>query len=134
MSCLLGTNVLAELRRREPDARVVGSLERRPPSTLLLSVLTVGKLRKDVEALSAGERKQALDDWLATDLPAYFAGRTLPIDARVAERWGRLFAPAGRALPAINRLLAAAELTHGLTLVTRNARDVRHPGLAVIAP
>jgi predicted nucleic acid-binding protein len=88
LSYLLDTNVLSELRRREPDAQVVRWLDLRPPSTLFLSVLTLGELRKGVEALPAGARRQALDDWLAVDLPAYFGGRILPIDARVADRWG----------------------------------------------
>lgn len=134
MSYLLDTYVLSELRRREPDVHVVRWLDLRPPGTLFLSVLTLGELRKGVEALPAGARKQALDDWLATELPAYFGGRILPIDARVADRWGRLVAQAGRAVPAIDSLLAATALAHGLTLVTRNVRDFQHLGLAVIDP
>lgn len=134
MSYLLDTNVVSELRRREPDPQVVRWLDLRPPSTLFLSVLTVGELRRGVEALPAGARRQALDDWLAVDLPGYFGSRILPIDTRVAERWGRLVAQAGRPLPAIDSLLAATALTHGLTLVTRNVRDFQHPGLAVIDP
>jgi predicted nucleic acid-binding protein len=134
LSYLLDTKVLSELRRREPDVHVVRWLDLRPPSTLFLSVLTLGELRKGVEALPASARKQALGDWLAVELPAYFGGRILPIDARVADRWGRLVAQAGRAVPAIDSLLAATALTHGLTLVTRNVRDFQHPGLDVIDP
>lgn len=58
----------------------------------------------------------------------------LPIDAQVADRWGHLVAQADRSLPAIDSLLAATALTHGLTLVTRNRRDFQHPGLVVIDP
>jgi len=52
-------------------------------------------------------RRQTLLDWLETDLPTFFAGRVLPVDAAVADRWGRLVAAAGRPLPAIDSLLAA---------------------------
>ena len=62
-------------------------------------------------------------DWLETDLPAFFSGRLLPIDSRVAVRWGQLQAAAGRTLPAMDSRLAATALEHGLTLVTRNIRD-----------
>jgi hypothetical protein len=37
-------------------------------------------------------------------------------------------------LPAIDSLLAATALTHGVTLVTRNRRDFQYPGLVVIDP
>ncbi len=36
---------------------------------------------------------------------------------------GRLVAAAGRPLPAIDSLLTATALVHGLTLVTRNTQD-----------
>jgi predicted nucleic acid-binding protein len=134
VSYLVDTNVLSELRRREPDPNVVSWLERRPAMTLYLSVLTLGELRRGVEALPAGARKRRLADWLDVELPSFFAGRVLPIDARVADRWGHLVAQAGRPFPAIDSLLAATALTHGLTLVTRNVRDFEYAGLAVVDP
>lgn len=134
MSYLVDTNVLSELRRRDPDANVVRWLEGRPATTLYLSVLTLGELRKGIEALAEGARKRRLLDWLEVELPRFFAGRVLPIDERVADRWGYVVAQAGRPVPAIDSLLAATALTHGLTLVTRNLRDFRYPGLAVVDP
>lgn len=35
----------------------------------------------------------------------FFAGTILPVDAQVADRWGRIGAAAGRPLPAIERPL-----------------------------
>lgn len=134
MSYLIDTNVLSELRRRDPDANVVRWLADRPASTLYLSVLTLGELRKGIEGLPEGDRKRRLLDWLEVELPAYFAGRILPVDATVADRWGRLLAQAGRPVPAIDSLLAATALVHGLTLVTRNLRDFPHPELLVLDP
>lgn len=134
MSYLIDTNVLSELRRRDPDANVVRWMADRPATTLYLSVLTLGELRKGVEGLPEGDRKRRLLDWLEVELPAYFAGRTLPVDATVADRWGRLLAQAGRPLPAIDSLLAATALAHGLTLVTRNLKDFQHPDLTVLDP
>lgn len=134
MSYLVDTNVLSELRRRDPDDNVVRWLEGRPATTLYLSVLTLGELRKGIEALAEGARKRRLLDWLEVELPRFFAGRVLPIDERVADRWGYVVAQAGRPVPAIDSLLAATALTHGLTLVTRNLRDFRYPGLAVVDP
>lgn len=134
MSYLIDTNVLSELRRREPDPNVVNWLERRPATTLYLSVLTLGELRKGIDALPEGVRRRALLDWLEIELPAFFSGRLLTIDARIADRWGHLLAQAGRPMPAIDSLLAATALTHDLILVTRNLRDFQYPGLSVIDP
>jgi len=134
LSYLIDTNVLSELRRRQPDAQVVHWVESRPSVVLYLSVLTLGELRKGIEALSESTRKHAMLDWLEVELPQFFAGRILPIDAHVADRWGHLVARAGRPLPAIDSLLAATALVHDLTLVTRNLRDFEFPGLSVINP
>ena len=134
MSYLLDTNVLSELRRKRPDVGVVDWFSRRPASTLYLSVLTLGELRKGIKGVADIGRRTALTDWLETDLPNFFAGRILPVDALVADRWGRLMAEAGRPLPAIDSLLSATAALHGLTMVTRNTRDFVGIGLELINP
>lgn len=123
MSYLIDTNVLSELRRRSPDTRVVEWFTKRPAATLYLSVLTLGEIRKGCEGLADPARRQALTDWLETDLPLFFTGRLLNVDAAVADRWGRMVAAAGRPLPVVDSLLAATALTHDLVLVTRNTKD-----------
>ena len=134
MSYLLDTNVLSELRRKTPDAAVAEWFSRRPASTLYLSVLSLGELRKGVESVADTARRSALRDWLETDLPGFFAGRILNVDVEVADRWGRLVAAAGRPLPVIDSLLGATAAQHGLSMVTRNGRDFRDLGLDVIDP
>lgn len=134
MSYLLDTNVLSELRRKSPDAAVVEWFAHRPPSTLYLSVLTLGELRKGIEGVADSRRRLALNDWLESDLPAFFVGRILAVDPQVAERWGRLVATAGRPLPAIDSLLGATAARHGLSMVTRNGKDFSDMGLDVINP
>ena len=123
MSYLVDTNVLSELRRKSAHAGVVAWFSQRPATTLYLSVLTLGEIRKGIEADSDVLHRQSLLDWLETDLPAFFNGRVLPVDTAVADRWGRLVAAAGRPLPAIDSLLAATALEHDLVLVTRNVKD-----------
>lgn len=123
MSYLIDTNVLSELRRKQPAPRVVAWLQARPRQSLYLSVLTLGEIRKGLERVQEPLRKQALLDWLEVELSQYFRGRVLHIDAPIADHWGRLMADAGRPLPAIDALLAATALQHDLTLVTRNTKD-----------
>ena len=134
MSYLIDTNVLSELRRKTPDENVVAWFSQRPPVTLYLSVLTLGEIRKGIEALDDDTRKLSLLDWLEADLPAFFIGRVLPVNAQVADRWGRLLAAARRPIPAIDSLLAATALEHDLVLVTRNIKDFSHLPVQTINP
>ena len=57
---LIDTNVISELRRREPEPPVVRWFEQRPARRLFLSVLTLGEIRRGVERLA--ERRS---DWRA---------------------------------------------------------------------
>jgi toxin FitB len=131
---LIDTNVISELRRREPEPRVVQWFEQHPSHQLFLSVLTLGEIRRGVERLAESERQQTLRRWLEQDLPAFFSGRVLPIDEAIAHRWGRLLAEMGRPLPAIDSLLAATALEHNLVLITRNLKDVVDLPLTVVNP
>ena len=134
MSYLLDTNVVSELTRRRPDARVVRWFEATAEETLHLSVLSLGELRGGVEAQRDAARREKLRVFLERELPRRFEDRLLPVSAGVADRWGRLLAEMERAVPAIDSLLAATALFHGLRVVTRNVRDFRFPGLEVVNP
>jgi toxin FitB len=134
VSYLIDTHVLSELRRRAPEPRVVAWRGARPTRTLHLSVLTLGELRKGIEPMEEGERKRQILDWLEAELPAFFLGRVVPVDTRVADAWGRIVAKAGRPVPAIDSLIAATALAWDLTLVTRNTRDFAFAGVPVVDP
>jgi toxin FitB len=134
LSYLIDTNVLSELRRKQPDPHVVAWMQDRPSPSLFLSVLTLGEIRKGLERLEDTARKQSLLDWLEVELPNYFVGRLLRIDVGTADRWGRLMAQAGRPLPAIDGLLAATALQHDLTLVTRNTKDFLDLEIRLVNP
>ena len=134
MSYLVDTNVISELRRTEPDPGVVAWFSDRPATTLHLSVLTLGEIRKGIESLPNGKKRLVLRDWLEIELPAFFAGRILLIDAPVVDRWGRLLARVKRSVPALDSLIAATALHHGFSLVTRNEADFKFPELDVINP
>ena len=143
MSYLIDTNVLSELRRKQPDAHVIAWFAGRAAQSLFLSVLTLGEIRKGIERLGIerqddshadAARRQSLGDWLEQELPTFFLGRLLSVDAGVADRWGRLQALAGRPLPAIDSLLAATALHHNLALVTRNVKDFANMGVDLINP
>ena len=61
-----------------------------------------------------------------------FADRLLRVDAATARLWGEL--SAGRSLPVIDTLIAAAAIRHGVTLVTRNTGDFDSTGVPLVDP
>ena len=134
MSYLLDTNVISELRKGpRADAGVLAWLGSVPEAELYLSVLVVGELRQGVERLRRRDPRAAetLDQWLAS-LTSRYEARILGVNAHIAEIWGRLNVP--DPLPAVDGLLAATALAHGLTLVTRNTRDVARSRAELLNP
>ena len=130
---LLDTNVISETRRSRADSGVMAFLSAADATGLFLSVLTLGELRKGVEArrrtdpVAAGQ----LGAWV-DGIEMTFADHVLPVDAAAARHWGEL--SAGRALPVIDTLIAATAIGHGLTLVTRTTRDVESTGVRLVDP
>jgi toxin FitB len=134
---LLDTNCISEAVRLHPDPRVIAWLEAADESLLFLSVLTFGEIRKGVAALAGGRRRAKLEAWLDVELRARFSGRILPIDEEIADRWGVLAASAkkrGKALSAIDGLIAATAVHHNLTIVTRNEDDFSEMPVPVVNP
>ena len=137
MSYLLDTNAISEWVKPRPDPGIVLWFDEVDEDRTYLSVITLGELRKGVDRLAGGRRRDRLDRWLTSELPDRFGGRVLPVDGAVADQWGRLLARAenaGTAVGGIDALIAATAKVHGLQVVTRNAGHFRHTGVDVISP
>jgi len=131
---LLDTNIVSELIKPRPEPAVIQWMDHTHEELLYLSVLTIGEIRKGIISHADAVRRARLEAWLSSDLIIRFAGRILPIDTDVAQRWGRIRALAARPLPVIDSLLAATAQQRNLTLVTRNEEDVRGTGVSVFNP
>lgn len=129
MSWLLDTNALSELPKPRPDPGVTAWLADRKDDEprMFVSCLSLAEIYRGVHLL-ADARRSRLRSWALTDLPARFAGRILAFDEPVARTWGAITArlPRGVVVPTMDSLIAATAIHHGLTLVTRNVRDMRH--------
>ena len=121
---LLDTNLVSETRKKRADAGVITFLENTEASSLFMSVLTLGELRKGVAKKKREDEFEAgrLADWV-DGLECSFADRILGVDAATARLWGDWSSEKPR--PVVDTLLAATAVLHGMTLVTRNIRDVR---------
>lgn len=133
MSYLLDTDIVSELRKRDPDYRVLAWYGTVRPADLYLSVMTIGEIRRGVERLRRRDPLQAarIERWL-TGLHVHYRNRIVDIDATIAETWGRINVP--DPLPVVDGLLAASALVRDWTLVTRNVRDVEHCGVRLLNP
>jgi predicted nucleic acid-binding protein len=134
LSYLIDTNVLSELRKGPRcDTRVAAWFADIPPENVFLSVLAVGEIRRGVERIRRRDARSArvLEAWLRR-LVAEHSDRILPIDDAVAEEWGRLNVP--DPIPVIDGLMAATARVHGLTLATRNLKDIKRTGAACVNP
>jgi predicted nucleic acid-binding protein len=123
---LLDTNVLSETRKKKADAGVISFLEAAEASSLYISVLTLGELRKGIVSKKIKDPDPNAASRLAAwveGLEFSFADRILGIDAATAKLWGDWSGQRPR--PVVDTLLAATAVLHELTLVTRNLRDVR---------
>lgn len=134
MSYLIDTNIISEVRKgARCDAHVSAWYASVADEDLFLSTLVLGEIRKGVERVRPRDagKAAALERWLQ-EVEAAFDGRVLGIDNAVSDQWGRLSAI--RPVPVIDGLLAATALINGLTLVTRNDRDVAGLGATVLNP
>ena len=131
---LIDTNVISEVGKgRRCDRQVAEWYRGVSDDDLFLSVLVVGEIRQGIERLRARNprRAQTLEKWLE-ELLESFGDRVLPVDAKVAQNWGRLNARSS--FPVVDSLLAATAEAHGLTLVTRNLKDIERSGVRCINP
>jgi len=115
---------------------VVSALAAQVEEDLYLSVLTIGEISKGVALLPEGGKRRGLEAWLA-GVQKQFSDRLVGVDSETAEIWGFATARAsqrGVVVPAIDGLIAAQAMRHGLTVATRNVRHFREAGAMVFNP
>lgn len=137
MNFLLDTNVVSEWTKPRPDVGIVTWLAEADEDRVFVSVVTLAELRHGIERMPVGARRDRLDLWLTEQLPARFEARVLPIDAGIADGWGRVMArrqAAGRPVGTMDAFIAATVEAHDLTLVTRNVSDFDGLGIRLINP
>ena len=137
MNFLLDTNVISEWVKPQPNRNVVSWLAEADEDRVFVSVVSFAEIRRGVELIAPGRRRQRLSQWLDHELPLRFEGRILTIDRAVADTWGVVVArreKVGQTLGSIDGFVAATAEVHGLTLVTRNTIDFDQVGISLLNP
>ena len=136
MRYLLDTCILSEPFKRQPDPHVIAWLRSVDQSSLYTPSVVLGEIRKGVEKMPASARREMLEKWLA-DYLRFYADNIVAFDAEVAMTWGKLVGKLqldGISPPVIDSQIAATALHHGMTLVTRNVRDMQATGVDIFNP
>ena len=134
MAWLLDTQVICEWRKGgRANAHVRAWFAMASEAELYTSVLVVGEIRRGIELTARRDLVAAktIAQWLR-QLEIHFGDRILPVTVEIAELWGRM-SPTPL-VPAVDSLLAATALHHGLTLVTRNISNVARCGAIAVDP
>jgi predicted nucleic acid-binding protein len=128
---LLDTCLISESVKPHQDEGVLRWLAAQGTGACYISAVTIGELHYGTAAMLAGKRRRHFETWIE-GIEEDFAARIVPVDQHVAARWGTLRARTG--MPLADGQIAATALTYDFTLVTRNEKDFRVPGLNLVNP
>lgn len=134
---ILDTNIISEMMKREPDARVVQWLGEQPVASLFITTITQAEILYGLSLLSDGKRKAALLGTAQSMFSEDFARRILPFDGSAAETYPEIFLErrrAGKTISQFDAQIAAIAQSRGAKLATRNGNDFADCGLDIINP
>ena len=134
MSVLLDTNIISELVKETPNAKVLTFVSQ--AQSAWIPVITVHELEFGIAGLPRGKKRVVLEAKIAHALTQY-KDRILSITRREAREAAFMRAQArvqGHVLHLPDALIAATAKEHGLTLATRNISDFDYLGIHVVNP
>jgi predicted nucleic acid-binding protein len=129
---LLDTNIISELRRPTPHARLIAWLSGVAPEHVFISAVTLGELQAGVENARRRDARGAelIENWI-DDVAA--CHNVLPMDGGAFRCWARLMHGKPADLIA-DAMIAATAVVHNLTVVTRDLRDFERLGVTAFSP
>ncbi len=134
---LLDTNILSELRRPKPEAKILAFIAAQPLDLLYVSSVTFAEIRFGIEMVDDATRRAELSDWLTHKVRPMFVQRTLPVSEDVMFKWRLLVEDGRKARHTYSQpdlIIAATALHHGLTVVTRDTSDYQRARVPVHNP
>ena len=131
---LVDTNVVSELTRDVPDARVLAFLV--DHDDLWLSAIVLHELDFGIGLLPPNRRRDSIGAILSEFVTEY-GDRILPVgysEAAQAAKFRAQMHSSGRILDLGDALIAGTAKTNALAIATRNVRDFENLGLEVVNP
>jgi len=134
---VLDTNVLSELMRPQPSARVVNWVAQQPAADLFTTAITEAEIFYGIELLAKGKRRDGLlaaaEGMFSEDL----AGRVLAFETDAARHFAGIAAHRrvlGRPISHADAQIAAIARAHRAKLATGNGPDFADCSIVVIDP
>ena len=129
---LLDTEVVSELRRKQPHKRVLGWLSGVAPDHVYLSAVTVGEIQTGIEFTRVKDASEAaeLESWLGKMVDTH---RILPMDPAAFRVWGRLLYRRWNTRMT-DAMIAATAVLHRLIVVTGNPQVYDRLGVETLNP
>lgn len=134
---ILDTNVISEIVKPSPDARVVHWYQTNYGDTCFMTTITEAELRFGLAFMPEGKKKAALEAALSVLLDTDFADRILAFERADTRHYASIMASrrkSGRPMTEMDAQIAAIAKRHKLKLVTRNVADFAHCGIEIINP
>jgi predicted nucleic acid-binding protein len=134
---ILDTNVLSELMRPVPVARVVSWVSNHAAVELFTTSITEAEIFYGIELLPKGKRRDGLLAAAEAMFESDFAGRILDFDsnaARVFSRIGARRRALGKPISHADAQIAAIAQLHRAALATHNVADFADCGIRLIDP
>lgn len=139
MNYLVDTCVLSELARPKPDRNVVDWFRANASGNgFYVAAITIGEIKEGIETLADNDpRKGKLRKWLTDVILKTYGDKVIDFDKRTAMIWGEIEGRTnrmGKVRPDIDAQIAATAIANGMTVLTRNAGDMRYTGAKVVNP
>jgi predicted nucleic acid-binding protein len=134
---LLDTNVISELRRPQPNARVRAFIADQPLDRLFVSTVTFAEIRFGIEMIDDSIRRTELNDWLVHKVRPMFGQRVLEVTEDIMFKWRLLVEDgrkAGHTFSQPDLIIAATARHHGLTVVSRDTSDYQRARVELFNP
>ena len=134
---ILDTNVVSELMRDAPRARVLAWVDRQPLNSLFVTAVTEAEVRTGIALLPPGERRRGLAAAAERTLGVMFAGRILPFDSEAAREYALIASSrraAGRPISQGDCQIAAIARSAQTPVATRDASGFEGCGIDVVNP
>lgn len=133
---VLDTNVLVELMREAPHARVIDWVSAQASANLFTTVVSEAEVFFGLAGLPTGRRRKALEE-AAVGLFADFDGRILVFDSFAARLCGEICGArqrAGRPISFADAQIAAIARSCDAVVVTRDSSGFAGCGVDVVDP
>ena len=134
---ILDTNVVSELMRPAPEARVLHWFSSQAAEDLHVTAVTMAEILYGVELISAARRRDVVRAGAEKMFEAAFADHVLTFEDRAAHAYSQIASSRrrqGKPISGVDAQIAAIARVHGATLATRNPYVFEECGVRLVNP